>query len=168
MNAIFRNSRYILAILFLGAALTACNKSDTGADANKANGGAATPMSPAAPDNTAPPPAPAPAPAPTPDTSSAMPPATTPPASDSGSTASAMANNAGTAVDDTMITGKVKAALLADSEVKGLDIHVDTKDGDVTLSGTVDSQAQIDNAQRIAKTIDGVKNVNSTLTVKAG
>ena len=79
-----------------------------------------------------------------------------------------MANNAGTAVDDTMITGKVKAALLADSEVKGLDIHVDTKDGDVTLSGTVDSQAQIDNAQRIAKTIDGVKNVNSTLTVKAG
>ena len=58
---------------------------------------------------------------------------------------------------DTVITGKVKAALLADSNVKGTDISVETNQGDVTLSGTVASQAQIDDALRIARGIDGVK-----------
>lgn len=69
-------------------------------------------------------------------------------------------------VDDTWITTKVKSSLLADSEVSGLDINVDTLNGTVTLRGDVESQAQIDAATRIAQGIEGVTNVDASgLTV---
>ena len=69
-------------------------------------------------------------------------------------------------VDDTWITTKVKSSLLADSDVSGLDINVDTLNGVVTLQGQVESQAQIDTATRIARGIEGVTDVQTTnLTV---
>ena len=142
-------------MIFLGALLGGCNRNaDTGQSPN--TGGA-----PATP-----PPAASPAPqtpaAPAPDTSNAAP----PPSGAPSSTAPDAAKSAGDAVGDTVITGKVKAALLADSNVKGTDISVETNQGDVTLSGTAASQAQIDDAVRIARGIDGVKNVENKLTVK--
>ena len=71
-------------------------------------------------------------------------------------------------VDDTWITTKVKSSLLAESDVSGLDINVDTLDGVVTLRGQVESQAQIDTATRIAREIEGVNNVDTSgLTVGA-
>lgn len=71
-------------------------------------------------------------------------------------------------VDDTWITTKVKSSLLAESDVSGLDINVDTLDGVVTLRGQVESQAQIDTATRIAREIEGVSNVDTSgLTVAA-
>ena len=70
-------------------------------------------------------------------------------------------------VDDTWITTKVKSSLLADGDVSGLAIDVETVNGTVTLSGEVESQAQIDEATRIAREIEGVVNVdNSRLTIK--
>jgi hyperosmotically inducible protein len=77
------------------------------------------------------------------------------------------ANTAGDKIDDGVITTKVKSALLADDTVKGLDINVDTKGGEVSLNGTVDSQAQVDRAVQIAQGIEGVAKVTSQLTVKA-
>src|SRR6185312_17443806 len=74
----------------------------------------------------------------------------------------------GTEIDDTAITTKVKTALLADDYVKGLDIKVETRKGEVQLSGYVDSQEQIDKAVAIAKGIEGVKNVNNEMMVKGG
>lgn len=69
-------------------------------------------------------------------------------------------------VDDTWITTKVKSSLLADNDVAGLDIEVETLNGVVTLSGQVDEQAQIDHATRIARDIEGVTNVQTAaLTV---
>ena len=69
-------------------------------------------------------------------------------------------------VDDTWITTKVKSSLLADSDVSGLDINVDTLNGVVTLRGQVESQAQADEATRIAREIEGVTNVDTSgLTV---
>jgi len=65
-------------------------------------------------------------------------------------------------VDDTWITTKVKSSLLADTDVAGLDINVDTLNGVVTLRGEVDSQAQIDEATRIAREIEGVTNVDAS------
>ncbi len=65
-------------------------------------------------------------------------------------------------VDDTWITTKVKSSLLADSDVAGLDINVDTLNGVVTLRGEVDEQAQIDEATRIAREIEGVTNVDTS------
>lgn len=67
---------------------------------------------------------------------------------------------------DTWITTKVKTALLADTDVAGLNIDVDTVNGVVTLSGRVDQQSQIEHATRIARDVKGVTEVQTTgLTV---
>jgi len=65
-------------------------------------------------------------------------------------------------VNDTWITTKVTSSLLADNDVSGLDIQVDTVDGVVYLSGTADTKAQADAAKRIAQGIDGVTGVDAS------
>jgi hyperosmotically inducible protein len=74
--------------------------------------------------------------------------------------------SAGTVIDDSVITTKVKTALLADSDVKGTDISVETKKGEVLLSGFVGNQSQVDKALKVANSVDGVKSVNNKMTVK--
>ncbi|WP_275222467.1 molecular chaperone OsmY [Citrobacter freundii] len=64
---------------------------------------------------------------------------------------------------DTAITSEVKAKLLADDIVPSRKVKVETTDGVVQLSGTVESQAQSDRAESIAKAIDGVKSVKNDL-----
>lgn len=71
-------------------------------------------------------------------------------------------------IDDTWITTKVKSSLLAEPDVSGLEINVDTLNGVVTLRGQVETQAQVDTATRIARDIEGVANVDTSgLTVGA-
>ena len=82
------------------------------------------------------------------------------------STASASAKVA-TAADDTAITAKVKAALIAEPGLKSTDINVDTKEATVTLSGTVASNELRDKAKQIASSTNGVKNVVDNLVVKS-
>jgi len=72
----------------------------------------------------------------------------------------------GNAVDDGIITGKVKSALLADPAVKSFDIAVVTRKGDVQLSGYVDSQAQIDSAIALARAVEGVTSVGNEMSIK--
>ena len=74
---------------------------------------------------------------------------------------------AGNVIEDGVITAKVKTALLADPDVKGLRIDVDTKNGVVTLKGTADKPANRDRAVAIAKDTSGVKSVDSHLVIKA-
>ncbi len=70
-------------------------------------------------------------------------------------------------VGDSWITTKVKADLLATEATKGLDINVTTTNGVVTLSGKLDSKAEVDQAIAVARAIKGVKSVDATtLTVK--
>ncbi len=64
---------------------------------------------------------------------------------------------------DTAITSEVKAKPLADDIVPSRKVKVETTDGVVQLSGTVESQAQSDRAESIAKAIDGVKSVKNDL-----
>lgn len=64
---------------------------------------------------------------------------------------------------DTATTSEVKAKLLADDIVPSRKVKVETTDGVVQLSGTVDSKAQSDRAESIAKAVDGVKSVKNTL-----
>ena len=64
---------------------------------------------------------------------------------------------------DTAITSEVKAKLLADDIVPSRKVKVETTEGVVQLSGTVDSQAQSDRAESIAKARDGVKSVKNDL-----
>lgn len=68
---------------------------------------------------------------------------------------------------DASITAAIKAKMAADETVKATDIDVDTKNGIVTLSGTVSSKAEADRAMVIAKEAEGVKSVTSHLVVKA-
>jgi hyperosmotically inducible periplasmic protein len=70
------------------------------------------------------------------------------------------------AADDTAITAKVKAALIAEPGLKSTAIDVDTKDATVTLSGTVASNELRDKAKQIASSTNGVKNVVDNLVVK--
>ena len=69
-------------------------------------------------------------------------------------------NDGNATAGDAWITAKVKAALLADTDVRGLALDVDTKDGVVTLRGTAVTQAEIDAAKKIAKGIEGVRDVD--------
>ncbi|MCO4160697.1 molecular chaperone OsmY [Citrobacter amalonaticus] len=64
---------------------------------------------------------------------------------------------------DTATTSEIKAKLLADDIVPSRKVKVETTDGVVQLSGTVDSQAQIERAESIAKAVDGVKSVKNDL-----
>jgi len=72
-------------------------------------------------------------------------------------------NAAANVVDNAALTTKVKTALLADELVKGTQINVDSKDGVVTLSGAVDSQAHVQKAEQIAKDVSGVTRVQNNL-----
>jgi hyperosmotically inducible protein len=73
----------------------------------------------------------------------------------------------GTAVDDTTITTKVKTALAADRDVSATRVHVETKQGEVRLSGNVKSQEERSRAEQIARNVNGVTTVNNELTVGA-
>ena len=64
---------------------------------------------------------------------------------------------------DTATTSEVKAKLLADDIVPSRKVKVETTDGVVQLSGTVDSKVQSDRAESIAKAVDGVKSVKNDL-----
>jgi hyperosmotically inducible periplasmic protein len=72
----------------------------------------------------------------------------------------------GQAVDDTAITTKVKTELLAEKDVNGTAISVDTKNGQVTLTGTV-PPAQIARAEAVARKVDGVREVVNQLKAEA-
>lgn len=74
---------------------------------------------------------------------------------------------AGIAIDDAEITSKVKAAIFAEPGLKTLQISVDTIMGVVTLTGSVDSQANSDTAKSLAGAVAGVKEVDNRLVLKA-
>jgi hyperosmotically inducible protein len=69
-------------------------------------------------------------------------------------------------VDDSVITTKVKTAILREINLKVGEIKVTTFKGDVQLSGTVSSQDEIAIAIKVAQGIGGVKSVKSDLQVK--
>lgn len=77
------------------------------------------------------------------------------------------ADKVASAADDTAITAKVKAAMLAEPGLKSLEINVDTKNATVTLTGQVASDSLRDRAKQIAMSTEGVKNVIDNLNVKA-
>ncbi len=73
----------------------------------------------------------------------------------------------GTEIDDTVMTTKVKSALLRDTGLESLDIKVETRKGVVQLSGFVDSKNQMDRAMAVAQGVDGVSNVDNKIRIKA-
>lgn len=70
-------------------------------------------------------------------------------------------------VGDSVITAKVKAALLKDAQVSGLDVKVETYEGKVLLSGFVNNEQQVQRAAEIASGVRGVVAVKNSLVVKS-
>ena len=69
-------------------------------------------------------------------------------------------------VDDTVITAKVKAAIMGDSSLKATEINVETFKGVVQLSGFVISTADINKAVEHARNVEGVKSVKNDMRLK--
>jgi len=69
-------------------------------------------------------------------------------------------------VDDSVITTKVKSAILEEPSLKSLQINVDTYKGVVQLSGFVDSANAVKRAGEVAAHVQGVTGVKNSLVVK--
>ena len=80
----------------------------------------------------------------------------------------AVGTTVGTEIDDSVVTARVKSALLADHDSKSFEIKVETHKGEVQLSGFVATQARIDNAIALTRNIEGVKSVENGMTLKDG
>jgi osmotically-inducible protein OsmY len=69
-------------------------------------------------------------------------------------------------VDDSVITTKVKAAILEEPGLKVSEVKVETFKGVVQLSGFVSSRADIQGAVRVASAVNGVKSVTNDMQLK--
>jgi osmotically-inducible protein OsmY len=74
--------------------------------------------------------------------------------------------SSGQYVDDSVITSKVKAALVSDPGTKAREISVETFKGVVQLSGFVSSSAEKEKAGEIARNVKGVTGVRNNIVVK--
>ena len=83
-----------------------------------------------------------------------------------GCAATSKQEGTGEYVDDTVITTKVKAAVLNEPSLKSSEINVETFKGTVQLSGFVNSQADINKAVEVARGVGGVKSVKNDMRVK--
>lgn len=73
----------------------------------------------------------------------------------------------GEKIEDAFITTKIQSQYFMDGDVKGHEINVDTVNGIVTLKGSVETEAQKQEAEQIAMTTEGVSKVVNQLTIGA-
>jgi osmotically-inducible protein OsmY len=83
-----------------------------------------------------------------------------------GCASTAKQEGTGEYVDDTVITTKVKAAILNEPTLKSAEINVETFKGVVQLSGFVSSKAAETKAVEVARTVGGVKSVKNDMRLK--
>ncbi|MBK6336905.1 MAG: BON domain-containing protein [Betaproteobacteria bacterium] len=83
-----------------------------------------------------------------------------------GCASTAKQEGTGEYIDDTVITTKVKAAVLDEPSLKSAEINVETFKGVVQLSGFVSSQANINKAVEVTRGVPGVKSVKNDMKLK--
>ena len=83
-----------------------------------------------------------------------------------GCASTAKQEGTGEYFDDTVITTKVKAAILNEPTLKSAEINVETFKGVVQLSGFVSSQAAENTAVSVARQVPGVKSVKNDMRLK--
>ena len=81
-------------------------------------------------------------------------------------TASTATETTGEYLDDAMITTKVKAEVLKDSALKSYEINVETYKGVVQLNGFVSSEAEINKAAELTRSVKGVTSVKNDIRIK--
>lgn len=83
-----------------------------------------------------------------------------------GCASSSNKSSTGEYIDDTVITTKVKAALIDDPALKATEINVETFKGVVQLSGFVKTETEIARAIEVTRKIEGVKSVKNDIQLK--
>jgi len=83
-----------------------------------------------------------------------------------GCASTATKEGTGEYLDSSVITTKVKAAILDEPTLKSAEISVETFKGVVQLSGFVSSQANIDKAVEVTRQVKGVKSVKNDMQLK--
>jgi len=83
-----------------------------------------------------------------------------------GCASTAKQEGTGEYVDDTVITTKVKAAILNEPTLKSAEINVETFKGVVQLSGFVTSKDAENKAVEVSRTVAGVKSVKNDMRLK--
>jgi len=91
---------------------------------------------------------------------------TSKPVKEKSTAAATKTESTGGYVDDSVITAKVKAAVLEEPSLKSAEINVETYKGTVQLSGFVRSRADINKAVEVAKGVKGVKSVKNDMILK--
>lgn len=85
-----------------------------------------------------------------------------------GCTPTRTTKSAGEQIDDSVVTAKVKTGLARDPATSAFKIEVETFRGNVQLNGFVDSADMKSAATRVARSVEGVKNVENNLRVGPG
>jgi len=67
---------------------------------------------------------------------------------------------------DADVTTGLKAALLKNAALKGLDIKVITTKGNARLVGVVDTQSQLDTANKVARGTAGIRSIHDEPSIK--
>lgn len=83
-----------------------------------------------------------------------------------GCSSTAEKESTGEYIDDSVITTKVKAAIFNEPTLKSLEINVETFKGAVQLSGFVTTQANINKAVSLARSVKGVVSVKNDMRLK--
>ncbi|RQS96754.1 BON domain-containing protein [Burkholderia seminalis] len=87
-------------------------------------------------------------------------------AGDAAAASSSSQSSTGTKIRDATITTKAKAELVGTSGLSAGDIHVKTRHGTVTLTGSVPDEQQRTQAVSVVKQVDGVQGVRDQLTIR--
>jgi len=83
-----------------------------------------------------------------------------------GCASTAQHEGTGEYVDDSVVTGKVKAAILNEPSLSSAEINVETFKGVVQLSGFVNSRDDIYKAVNVARSVSGVISVKNDMRLK--
>ena len=83
-----------------------------------------------------------------------------------GCAATSKQEGTGEYIDDSVITGKVKAAIFNEPSLSSAEINVETFKGVVQLSGFVGTRAEIDTAVAVTRAVGGVSSVRNDMRVK--
>jgi hyperosmotically inducible protein len=80
--------------------------------------------------------------------------------------AAAPSTTVGNDIDDAVVSTRVRSALMANPKINSYDFKVDTRKGEVMLSGFVDDQSQLELATATTRAVEGVKTVQNNVTLK--
>lgn len=71
-----------------------------------------------------------------------------------------------TSFDDANVSAQIRTALVNEAMFKVNQIRIETVNGVVTLSGTVQSRPEADRVVEMTKTVQGVKEIRNSLDVR--